>query len=70
MTIYTQNKKGEWIWMIDNIKFIGRIRIWLAFNRSWQLITTPRHIILGFYYKYDWNSEIKPFVQEHIKQWW
>ena len=69
MTIYSKNRKGEWVWMIDNIKFIGKIRIWLSFQRWFQLMYTPLHIILGFYYGYKW-SEIKPFVEKHISQWW
>ena len=66
MTIYVRNRNNKWIKSIDNYKLIFDIPMWFAYQQWWQLLITPKHIILGFYYGYKWK-DIKKFVVKHIK---
>lgn len=67
MTIYIRNRNNKWIKSIDNYKSIFNVHICFSYQRWWQLLITPKHIVLGFYYGYEWKN-IKTFVLKHINQ--
>ena len=67
MTIYIRNRNNKWIKSIDNYKPIFNVHIWVAHQRWWQLLIASKHIVLGFYYGYEWKN-IKTFVLKHINQ--
>ena len=67
MTIYIRNRKGKWAKSFDNYTWLLNLHVWLAKQRWWQLLITPRHIILGAWYGYT-SKQIYWFVSRHIKE--
>lgn len=67
MTIYIRNRKNEFIRSSDNNHYTLIFHLWLARQRWWQLLITPKHVILGIYYGYS-VEEIAKFVRRHVKE--
>ena len=67
MTIWVRNRKGKWVRSLDNFSWILRLHIWLANQRWWQLLITPKHVLLGVWFGYT-TRDIWRFVSRHIKE--
>jgi hypothetical protein len=66
MAIYVRNWNSKWVRSVGNYPFVLRFHLILAQCREWQLLITPKHVILGAYYGYT-SSAILKFVRQHLK---
>jgi len=68
MTIYVRDWQNKWVYSNDNYPCIMRFHIMLAKSRIWQLLSTPKHILLGAVYGYT-SRDIWAFVTGNVKAW-
>ena len=65
MVIYVRNWRNIWIVSYDNYPFIMYIHLILAKSRVWQLLITPKHLLLGAVCGYT-SHAIWTFVKGHL----
>lgn len=67
MTIWIRGWNNKWVRSLDNHSWILHFHIWFAYQRWWQLLLTPKHVILGAWYGYS-SKEIYWFISRHIRE--
>ena len=66
MTIYVRNWRNKWVRSNDNCPLIMLIHLIHAKSRVWQILITPKHILLGALYGYT-SQDIHVFVKRHLR---
>ena len=63
--IWVKNWNGKFVKSLDNYRLVFSIDMWISKQRWWQLLVTPKHILLGAWYGYT-SVEILDFVKKHV----